>query len=191
MYAQYNTNIYGVARVTRGALPVFRERKAGTIVNIGSRLGFSNKTPTCSLYGATKYALVGMTESLAAEVASFNIRVIIIEPGAFRTNFLSAVAEGRVSVPPEYKGTSLDDAVALYASASWKQPGDPAKAAPKMLDMITLSGEAKDMGGILRFQIGDDCHEEYEKVAKRMLEEAARTKNISTNTNHPDITVRP
>lgn len=83
---QFETNVFGVMNVCREVLPYFRERKAGTIVNVasmGGRLTF----PLYSLYHATKWAIEGFSESLQYELEPFNVRVKIIEPGPIKTDF--------------------------------------------------------------------------------------------------------
>jgi len=83
---QFDTNVFGVLNVTREALPILREQKSGHIVNISSLVGFS-AFPLLGLYSASKFALEGLTESLATEVAPFGIKTMIVEPGPFKTGF--------------------------------------------------------------------------------------------------------
>ncbi len=83
---QFDTNVFGVLNVTREALPILRRQKSGHIVNISSLVGFS-ALPLLGLYSASKFALEGLTESLAAEVAPFGIKTMIVEPGPYKTGF--------------------------------------------------------------------------------------------------------
>lgn len=83
---QFDTNFFGVLNVTREALPILREQKNGYIVNISSLVGVVG-LPLLGLYSASKFALEGVTESLAAEVAPFGIKTLIVEPGPFKTGF--------------------------------------------------------------------------------------------------------
>jgi NAD(P)-dependent dehydrogenase (short-subunit alcohol dehydrogenase family) len=83
---QFETNVFGVIRVTKEVLPIMRRQMHGTIVNISSvagRIGF----PLTSAYVSSKFALEGLSESMAYEVEQFGIKVILIEPGVIKTNF--------------------------------------------------------------------------------------------------------
>jgi NAD(P)-dependent dehydrogenase (short-subunit alcohol dehydrogenase family) len=84
--AQYNTNVFGIFRLIKEVAPVMRsQRTGGTIINIGSANGFFG-VPCASVYVSTKFALEGLTQSLRLELAHFGLRVVIIEPGAIKTN---------------------------------------------------------------------------------------------------------
>lgn len=83
---QYETNVFGVIRVTQAVLPIMRNQNCGTIVNISSiagKIGF----PLTSAYVSSKFALEGVSESMAYEIEQFGIKVILIEPGVIKTNF--------------------------------------------------------------------------------------------------------
>lgn len=86
-----NTNFFGPLYTLQAALPVMRAQRSSTIVNVSS-VAARDPLPACSLYCASKAALEGALESLAREVAPHNIRVLIVEPGNFRTNFINAVS---------------------------------------------------------------------------------------------------
>src|SRR5215211_2637046 len=91
---QYETNVFGVIRVTQAVLPIMRNQKCGTIVNISSiagKIGF----PLTSAYVSSKFALEGLSESMAYEIEQFGIKVILIEPGVIKTNFVSNLMIGK------------------------------------------------------------------------------------------------
>ncbi len=97
--SQFETNFYGLIRVTQAVLPVMRNQGSGKIVNISSgvgRFGF----PTGSIYVSTKFAVEGLSESLAYEVEPFGIKIILVEPGVIKTNFFNASNTTKKSLNP-------------------------------------------------------------------------------------------
>src|SRR5215469_1598166 len=97
--AQYETNLFGVIRVTQAVLPIMRKQKSGMIVNISSiagRIGF----PGSSAYVGTKFAIEGLSESMAYELEPFGIKVILVEAGAIKTNFFSGMISAKKSQDP-------------------------------------------------------------------------------------------
>ena len=100
---QFETNFFAAARVTRAALPAMLERRSGIIVNISSVLGRMG-TPFNGAYAASKFALEGLSESMKTELQPFGIRVALVEPGLFRTNFPNnaSVAAGADASHPLY-----------------------------------------------------------------------------------------
>jgi len=97
--AQYETNFFGVIRVTQAVLPTMRKQRSGKIVNISSgagRLGY----PGGSAYVSTKFALEGLSESMSYELEPFGIRVVLVEPGVIRTNFSSGMVLAKKAQDP-------------------------------------------------------------------------------------------
>ena len=91
---QFETNFFGVIRIIKGALPIMRRQRGGTIVNISSSAGRIG-LPLNSPYVGSKFALEGLSESIAYELEQFGIRVVIIEPGFIRTNLIKSGASSR------------------------------------------------------------------------------------------------
>ncbi|KAL1958655.1 hypothetical protein VTO42DRAFT_3998 [Malbranchea cinnamomea] len=156
IHQQINTNLYGTIRVIKAALPFMRAQKFGTIVNLSSMVGIFAPS-ACSLYSASKFAVEGFSEGLAEDVAAFNIRVLIVEPGPFRTNFLTAAIYPAAGLNPAYKGTALDKAVQMFKEFSGKQPGDPVKGAQRILEIIFGTGMGRGKTHLLRLPLGTDC----------------------------------
>jgi NAD(P)-dependent dehydrogenase (short-subunit alcohol dehydrogenase family) len=132
--ALFDANVFGVVAVTKAVLPGMRARRAGHVVNISSLGGLAAFGAT-GYYHATKFAVEGLSESLAAEVEPLGIGVTIVEPGAFRTNWSgpsmkqSAV---RIDDYAETAGKRRDATLATYGS----QPGDPARAAEAVVTAL-------------------------------------------------------
>jgi NAD(P)-dependent dehydrogenase (short-subunit alcohol dehydrogenase family) len=135
--AQFGTNLFGVFSVTRAVLPVMRTARAGRIFNVSSLAGMRG-TAFGSLYCASKFALEGFSESLALEVAPFGILVTIVEPGPFRTDFLSAESirfGAHALADYDERRPALR---ASFEQRDGRQPGDPAKLAAAV---VRLAGE--------------------------------------------------
>jgi NAD(P)-dependent dehydrogenase (short-subunit alcohol dehydrogenase family) len=124
--AQVETNLFGVIIMTKAVLPYFRERRAGHIIQVTSiagRIGPAGRAP----YAAAKFGVEGFSESLSKEIGPLGVKVTILEPGGFRTDFAgpsTVLREGH----SEYDST-VGASVRFQRSYNGKQPGDPAKAA--------------------------------------------------------------
>jgi NAD(P)-dependent dehydrogenase (short-subunit alcohol dehydrogenase family) len=137
--AQFATNLFGVFNVTRAALPIMRSARKGRIFNISSLAGILG-IELSSLYCASKFALEGFSESLSKEIAPFGLFVTIVEPGPFRTDFLTSESlrfGGNVVADYDNRRTQLR---ASFEQRNGQQPGDPAKLAAAM---VRLASEAK------------------------------------------------
>jgi NAD(P)-dependent dehydrogenase (short-subunit alcohol dehydrogenase family) len=131
----HETNVFGLLRVLRAVLPHFRERRNGHIVNLSSIGGFVC-LPGFGIYNSTKFAVEGISEALASEVAPLGIRVTIVEPGPFRTEFLAGSLALAGKILPDYAPTAgVTRAGATTRNGS--QPGDPARAAAAIIKAVT------------------------------------------------------
>lgn len=131
---QFDTNVFGAVNVIREALPTLREQKSGHIVNVSSLVGVSAFT-SMGYYSASKFALEGLSEALAAEVAPLGIKTTVVEPGPFHTGFSTrAVALGDNLLPEVYPSTAeLTDAFSHFDSP---QSGDPVKAVKLIIEAV-------------------------------------------------------
>ena len=130
----FEANVFGLIRVTQAVLPGMRKQGSGHIVNVSS-IGGLVATPGFGMYNATKFAVEGLSEALAQEVAPLGIRVTIVEPGPFRTKFLGKAggeAERRIS---DYDGTA-GKMRTYYVEQDGKQPGDPQKAVAAIVKAV-------------------------------------------------------
>lgn len=131
---QFEANFFGTVNVTRAALPVLRGQRSGTFVQFSSLGGRVGGTPGMGAYQSAKFAVEGFSEVLAGEVAPFGIRVIIVEPGAFRTDWQGSSMELR-AVGPDYQRTV--GAMNEYrARNNGTQPGDPVRAARVIVNAV-------------------------------------------------------
>ncbi|MDK1388878.1 oxidoreductase [Sinorhizobium sp. 8-89] len=125
--AMFEVNVWGLANMTRAVLPGMRRRRSGTIVNISS-IGGLRSVPALSFYAASKFAVEALSEGLSKEVEPLGIKILIVEPGPFRTDWAGRSAgEATVSIN-DYE----DTAGAVWRRIrgySGKQPGDPERAA--------------------------------------------------------------
>jgi NAD(P)-dependent dehydrogenase (short-subunit alcohol dehydrogenase family) len=129
--AQFETNFFGLAAMIRAVLPGMRKRRGGGIVNISS-VGGLRGSPAGGYYCATKHAVNGLSESLAQEVEPLGIRVMVVEPGPFRTDWGGRSLQHAPANIADYEATAhkRDREIAGYSGA---QPGDPARAAEAVI----------------------------------------------------------
>ena len=132
--AQFDTNVHGVIALMQAVLPGMRHRGKGHIVNVSS-IGGLTTFPNVGYYHASKYALEGLSETLAKEMAPFGIGVTVVEPGAFRTDFRGrSMRQSRIRIP-EFAGTLGKQRDALLDSHG-KQHNDPAKGALAIIEAL-------------------------------------------------------
>ncbi len=132
--AMFETNFFGLAALTRAVLPLMRRQKAGHVVNISSVGGLVGN-PSSGYYAATKFAVEGLSESLARETAPLGIRVTLVEPGPFRTDWAGRSLKQTETQIEDYKqttGARLSQLNALTGT----QAGDPVRAAQAILDIV-------------------------------------------------------
>jgi NAD(P)-dependent dehydrogenase (short-subunit alcohol dehydrogenase family) len=172
--AQLETNLFGVIIMTKAVLPYFRERRAGHFIQISS-IGGRVGPPGRAAYAAAKFGVEGFSESLSKEVGPFGIKVTIVEPGGFRTDFAGSsteLREGRT----EYDAT-VGATVRFQRDYDGKQPGDPIKAAATLLYIASLSEPP------LRLLLGSDAYNAAEKHTMQILTADKEWKDLSISTD--------
>jgi len=130
----FDANVFGLADVTRAVLPGMRARRSGHVVNVSSLGGLAAFGAT-GYYHATKFAVEGLSESLAAEVAPLGIKVTIVEPAAFRTNWSGPSMRQSATHLDDYAETAGARRAATTATYG-HQPGDPVRAAEAILTAV-------------------------------------------------------
>ena len=130
----FEINFFGLSRMTRAVLPIMRRQRSGHIVNISS-IGGLKSFPALAYYNATKYAVEGFSESLAIETAPLGIKVTIVEPSGFRTDWAGRSANERSKPIADYAPTAGRN-VENLRDYSGKQPGDPVRAAAAIIAAV-------------------------------------------------------
>jgi NAD(P)-dependent dehydrogenase (short-subunit alcohol dehydrogenase family) len=172
--AQIETNLFGVINVTKAAIPLMREQKSGHIIqlsSIGGRIG----PPGRAAYSAAKWGVEGFSEVLAKEVGPLGIKVTIIEPGGFRTDFAGSsttIREGR----PEYDST-VGATARFQRRYNGHQPGDPVKAAGVILHIASLDEPP------LRLLLGSDAVQSAERNDRARIESDRKWRDVSVATD--------
>jgi NAD(P)-dependent dehydrogenase (short-subunit alcohol dehydrogenase family) len=168
-----DTNFFGALSVAKAVLPHLRAQKSGAIVNVssmGGQLSFAGG----SAYSASKFALEGMSEALAFELAPFGVKVLIAEPGAFRTDFAGSALRHMPILEPyrEIVGPVRDFTVRMNAT----QEGDPMKAAAAIDKALSADNTP------LRLQLGRDSVAAIRAHAEKLLDEMKAWEAVAVGT---------
>jgi NAD(P)-dependent dehydrogenase (short-subunit alcohol dehydrogenase family) len=175
--AQIEANLFGVVNVTRAALPVLRGQRSGHIVQFSSIGGRVGGTPGMGAYQTAKFGVEGFSEVLGAEVAPLGIKVIIVEPGPFRTEW-STTSMVRADVGPDYEQTVGEvNRVREATAAGW--PGDPARAAKIILDVVDMPDPPR------RLLLGATAVDLAVRSAGERTAEAERWADLSRSADFP------
>jgi NAD(P)-dependent dehydrogenase (short-subunit alcohol dehydrogenase family) len=176
--AQLETNLFGVVNVTRAALPVLRRQRSGHFIQFSSIGGRVGGTPGVAAYQTAKFAVEGFSEVLNAEVRPLGIKVTIVEPGAFRTDWQGSSMR-MAAVGADYAQT-VGAMHRLRAATDGQQAGDPARAAKIIIDVVGLDDPP------LRLLLGAGAVEAAEKSAQARAEETQRWAEVSRSADFPD-----
>jgi NAD(P)-dependent dehydrogenase (short-subunit alcohol dehydrogenase family) len=172
--AQIETNLFGVINVTKAAIPLMREQRSGHILqlsSVGGRVGALGRAP----YSAAKWGVEGFSEVLAKEVGPLGIKVTIIEPGGFRTDFAGSsttIREGR----PEYDST-IGAVARFQRDYNGVQPGDPVRAAAVIIHVASLDEPP------LRLLLGSDAVHIVEQADLARIEADKKWRDLSVSTD--------
>ena len=175
--AQLETNLFGPLNVTRAVLPVMRAQRSGVVVAISSTGGLIGQE-FCSAYSASKFAVEGWIESLAPEVAPFGIHTMVVEPGFFRTELLSAGSTSYAESSIEDYAERTEQTVTAWNGMHGRQGGDPAKLASAL---IQLAGQDEPP---VRWVAGADAVQAVEQKAKDLLGQVAAHRELSSSLAH-------
>jgi len=172
---QFATNVFGTFNVTRAVLSVMRRQRAGHVINMSSNGGFKGVSGA-SMYSATKFAIEGFSESLAQEIAGFGIKLTIVEPGAFRTDFLDGrslkLGTRELRDYADFRAT----ANAVFEARNHNQVGDPDKLGRAL---VQIAGEIDPP---LRFVAGADALKVVDDKLHAVAGEVERWRSLSLST---------
>jgi NAD(P)-dependent dehydrogenase (short-subunit alcohol dehydrogenase family) len=174
----FDTCFWGVVYLTRAALPVMRTQRSGHIFqvsSIGGRIAFPGNSP----YHAAKWAVGGFSDSVAAEVAPFGVRVCTLEPGGIRTDWARRAGEGSPELWPDYE-PSVGPVLELLGRVRGRAEGDPKRIADVILQLASTDDVPK------RLILGKDAEKRVEAVETARAEEAAKFHDLTLSTVYPD-----
>jgi len=174
--AGFDVNVFGTLNVIRHASGYLRKQRSGHIINISSIAGYAPATGW-AIYGAAKFAVVGLSEVLAEDVKAFGIKVTVVLPGAFRTSFLTAdslvYAANKIA---DYEDVAASHA--RYDTMNGTQAGDPEKAADVFIDLTKMENPP------LRLFMGSDSLSRATKKLTQVEAELKDLANLSAATDY-------
>ncbi|PPK87108.1 short-subunit dehydrogenase [Neolewinella xylanilytica] len=173
----YAVNVFGTQNVIRAVLPQLRAQGSGHIINISSIAGITGGFPGWGVYCGTKFAVEGLSESLAAEVAEFGIKVTVVAPGYFRTEFLDNGSLGLPEHPISAYVAIRESESAHTSHLQGNQPGDPVKGAAAI---IRIAGTEHPP---LHLLLGPDAYAMAEKKLADLKKEMEAWKELSLSTD--------
>jgi NAD(P)-dependent dehydrogenase (short-subunit alcohol dehydrogenase family) len=175
--AVFETNVFGLAALIRAVLPIMRAQKSGAIVNISSMGGFIG-FPGSGYYAATKFAVEGLSESLSKEVAPFGIKVVIVEPGPFRTDWAGRSLKTPRRPIDAYEETAVARRRQTQAY-SGSQPGDPVRAVEAIIATVEQANPP------LRLPLGNFAYDAMGAELEAVRKEYAAVEAVARGADYP------
>lgn len=172
----FDTNVFGLLNVSRAVLPVMRKQRSGHVINISSQGGYQ-AFGGFGIYCATKFAVEGLSEAMAQELAPLGVRVTVVDPGAFRTDFLDSSSLARTSARLDDYEETIDVMRTFASTNNHAQPGDPAKLSQALL---VLADTAQPP---LRLQMGSDAVARVYEKHQQVEQELAQWKELALSTD--------
>ncbi|HEV8502446.1 MAG TPA: oxidoreductase [Casimicrobiaceae bacterium] len=173
----FATNFFGLVAMTKALLPSMRARKQGAIVNISSTAGRMAQ-PGSGYYSASKFAVEGLSESLRKEVGPLGIKVLVVEPGPFRTDFAGRSLKQSIVTISDYSLTA-GPRRKENDKASGRQPGDPVRGAEAIITAVLASNSPR------RLVLGRDAVKRMRNELEKQLEELNDWASMSESTDFP------
>jgi NAD(P)-dependent dehydrogenase (short-subunit alcohol dehydrogenase family) len=176
-HAQIDTNMWGVINVTRAALPILRKQRSGHFIQITS-IGARTTSAGLGPYQTAKWAIEGFSGVLMREVEQFGIKVTLIEPGSFRTDW--GGSSMNYTTPSEDYQNTISARLEYRDRVVGKEPGDPAKAAQAIITIVNEENPP------LRLPLGKDAVRTARQVDQAKLAETDRWEKLSSSTGFDD-----
>nr|VWO94541.1 ATP-dependent RNA helicase CshA (EC [Ganoderma boninense] len=177
---QFQTNLFGVLNVTNAVLPHMRERRAGTVVILGSRSAWRPEASPAGLYAASKAAVHAIGETYATELRPFGVRVLIVAPGSFRTEGVHSYPPTITTRIPAYED-ARNAGLARFAAVAGRERGDPARAMELLVDVVKGEGRAAGREWPLWLVLGRDAYADVRAKCARLLETMDRWEDVATD----------
>ncbi len=171
----FDTNLFGAINMIRAVLPALRQQKSGHIVNMSAIAGFSNELGF-SIYGGAKFALKGVSEALHGEVGPLGIKVTIVEPGPFRTDFIGRSLDRAEHNLDEYQQT-VGKFLQFLDKIEGTQPGDPDKAAQVLIQVVNSDNPP------LRLVLGKYAYSKFRKKIESLTAQLDAWEQIAASTD--------
>lgn len=176
----FNINVYGVSRMIKAVLPNMRQLKKGFIVNLSSIAGLYS-IPSLGYYNATKFAVEGLSEALWQEVEPLGIKVMLVEPSGFRTDWAGRSAEESKQEISDYAATA-GKLRKMLRDISGKQPGDPVRAVQAIIKAVESAQPPH------RLLLGNDAFEAATAKLKTLNTEFLAWESVSRSADYPKYT---
>jgi hypothetical protein len=184
--AQMETNFFGAIKVLKGTIPYFRTKRRGTIITMSSISGLTVTSASGILYSASKFAMEAISEGLTLQLKPFGVRTIIVEPGLFRTNWLSgSYVTPSTGLGEGYRGSEVEKMLEAYPKVDGRQEGDPVKAARRILEVLEVRGMGKGEGVAmcLRVPLGKDALEKGREKVESLRRDYEAMEGIALSTS--------
>lgn len=174
----FDTNVFGSLNIIRKTMPYLREQKSGFIINIASIGGLTGEFAGWGIYCATKFAVVGFTEALAAEVKEFGVNATVVYPGYFRTDFLTGGSLRTPKTEIEEYTVARQLQIAHEKDINGNQPGDPEKAAVALIELVSMENPP------VHLVLGSDAFSIAGNKLNALQNEISEFKTLSTSTDY-------
>jgi NAD(P)-dependent dehydrogenase (short-subunit alcohol dehydrogenase family) len=171
----FDTNLFGAIHMLRAVLPIMRQQQSGHIINMSAIAGFSNELGF-SIYGGAKFALEGVSEAVYGEVRPLGIKVTIVEPGPFRTDFIGRSLD-RAEHSMEVYQPTVGKFLQFLGKIEGRQPGDPDKAAQVLIQVVNAENPP------LRLVLGKYAYNKFREKIESLTQELNEWEAIAASTD--------